>query len=94
MRCQVETCRKLVGIPADQLITSISIYGAECSGGGGLLPITMPETADAIADHRLTEVKESQVNRIVTSCATCKNRLSRDGVEAVDLIEALEAATR
>jgi Fe-S oxidoreductase len=67
---------------------------AECSGGGGLLPETMPKTADAISDHRLVEVKESEVRRIVTGCATCKKRLSRDDVTALDLVEALEAATR
>jgi len=67
---------------------------SECSGGGGLLPITMPETADAISAHRLVEVKESGLERIVTSCATCKSRLTRDGVTALDLVEALEEATR
>jgi Fe-S oxidoreductase len=67
---------------------------SECSGGGGLLPVTMPATADAIASHRLTEVKEAGVGRVVTSCATCKQRLGRDGVTALDLIEALEDATR
>jgi Fe-S oxidoreductase len=67
---------------------------AECSGGGGLLPTTMPETARAIADHRLTEVREARVSTVVTACPTCKRQLGRDDVEAVDLIELLEAATR
>jgi fumarate reductase (CoM/CoB) subunit B len=67
---------------------------SECSGGGGLLPLTMPAAADAIAEHRLEEVREAQVREVVTACATCKRRLSRGDVKAVDLIELLETATR
>ncbi len=67
---------------------------SECCGGGGLLPITMPETADAISDHRLDEVKEAGLRTLVTACPTCKQRLGRGGVEAIDLVELLEQATR
>jgi Fe-S oxidoreductase len=66
---------------------------SECSGGGGLLPVTMPGAAHAIAEQRLVEPKEAGLERIVTSCATCKKQLGRDGVTVVDLIEALESAT-
>ena len=34
---------------------------SECSGGGGLLPETMPAAARAIAEHRLAEVREAKV---------------------------------
>ncbi len=67
---------------------------AECTGGGGLVPTTMPETARAIADHRLGEVRESSTKTVVTSCPTCKKQLSRDDVEAIDLVELLADATR
>jgi Fe-S oxidoreductase len=67
---------------------------AECSGGGGLLPVTMPNTADAISEHRLEEVKEAGLDRVITACATCKRRLGRSGVNAIDLIELLADATR
>jgi hypothetical protein len=30
---------------------------------------------------------------VVTACATCKRRLSRDGVRAIDLVELLAEAT-
>src|SRR5205807_3929228 len=50
---------------------------AECSGGGGLLPETMPATAAAIAEHRLTEVKEAGATTVVTACPTCQKQLSR-----------------
>jgi Fe-S oxidoreductase len=66
---------------------------AERSGGGGLLPITMPNTADAIAEHRLREVRETDTREVVTACATCKRRLSRGDVKAVDLIDLLHDAT-
>ena len=68
---------------------------AECSGGGGLLPTTMPATARAIAEHRLEEVREAKVSTVVTACPTCKRQLERDDVQAIDLIELLaEAVTR
>ncbi|MDB4967257.1 MAG: protein of unknown function cysteine-rich region domain protein [Myxococcales bacterium] len=67
---------------------------AECTGGGGLLPTTMPDTAHAIAEHRLTEVRQAKVSTVVTSCPTCKRQLDRDDVHAVDLIELLDEATR
>jgi Fe-S oxidoreductase len=62
---------------------------SECSGGGGLLPVTMPATADAIAEHRLREVKEAGAKEVITACATCKRRLGRSGVTVVDLVELL-----
>jgi Fe-S oxidoreductase len=67
---------------------------SECSGGGGLLPTTMPETARAIADHRLTEVREAKLSTVVTACPTCKKQLARDDVQTMDLIELLAEATR
>ena len=67
---------------------------AECSGGGGLLPATMPATARAIADHRLEEVRQAKVTTVVTACPTCKRQLARDDVQAIDLVELLAEATR
>jgi Fe-S oxidoreductase len=66
---------------------------AECCGGGGLLPVTMPDTAEQIAAHRLEEVHEANGNRIVTACSTCRGRLTQKGVIAEDLIEVLVRAT-
>lgn len=67
---------------------------AGCTGGGGLLPTTMPETARAIADQRLGEVREAKISTVVTACPTCKQQLGRDDVQAIDLIELLAEATR
>ncbi len=92
---QYEAPRRLASRALDELREfSRARRDAECSGGGGLLPITMPATADAISDHRLEEVKEAGLDRVVTACATCKRRLTRDGVTAIDLVELLDEATR
>ncbi|MSP62497.1 MAG: (Fe-S)-binding protein [Myxococcales bacterium] len=67
---------------------------SECSGGGGVLPLTMPATADAITARRLEEVHEAGATEVITACATCKRRLTRDGVTARDLVDVLAEATR
>jgi dimethylglycine catabolism B len=65
-----------------------------CSGGGGLLPETMPSTAAAIADDRLREVREAGAQTVVTACPTCEKQLTRGGVTAIDLVELLAKATQ
>jgi Fe-S oxidoreductase len=66
---------------------------AACAGGGGLLPVTMPATAAAIAAERVVEAKEASIDTIVTACATCERQLSREGITAIDLIALLDEAT-
>ena len=66
----------------------------ECSGGGGVLPLTAPATAQAIAEHRLEEVREAGLETVVTACGTCKRQLGQSGVVVRDIIEILEEATR
>jgi Fe-S oxidoreductase len=43
---------------------------ASCSGGGGLLPATMPDVARDIAHARVREHAKSGGGRIVTACAS------------------------
>lgn len=67
---------------------------SECCGGGGLLPKTMPTTADDMAKHRLREVAQAGGGTVVTSCATCKHMLARNappGVLVRDLVEFVNA---
>ena len=59
---------------------------AVCCGGGGLLPQTMPATADRMADRRVTEARDAKAS-IVTACPTCRTTLSGHGVEVVDLLD-------
>jgi Fe-S oxidoreductase len=58
---------------------------AVCCGAGGLLPMSMPETAKRMAEARVAEPK-AEGGAIVTSCPSCLHRLKSTGVEAHDLL--------
>lgn len=58
---------------------------AECTGGGGLLPITDPRTADDIAAERMRDHARAGAGTLVTGCPTARRRLERAGATAVDL---------
>jgi Fe-S oxidoreductase len=62
---------------------------AYCSGGGGLLPVSSPETADAITKTRLAQFQETGAELLVTSCPTCVQRFRKFGVKALSLIDFL-----
>lgn len=69
----------------------------ECCGGGGLLPKTMPNVADAMARRRLREISSCGGGTVATSCGTCKHMLARNapsGVIVRDLIELIDERTR
>jgi len=50
---------------------------ATCSGGGGLLPVTMPEPARTIAKTRLDEHARGGGGRVVTGCASSLHAMRR-----------------
>ena len=58
---------------------------AECCGGGGLLPKTMPVVADQMAKRRLAEVQAGGGGMVVTSCATCTFMLARNAPPSVEV---------
>jgi Fe-S oxidoreductase len=58
----------------------------ECSGAGGLLPVTRPSTSDAMARERIDEYRATGGARLVTACAQSLRRFARSGEEAVDLM--------
>ncbi len=60
-----------------------------CSGGGGLLPVTRPETSGAIAAVRVEEHRAAGGGVIVTGCASSLRRFRAAGAEAVDLVTLL-----
>jgi Fe-S oxidoreductase len=66
---------------------------AGCSGAGGLLPRTMPETAKAIAKARLAEHARAGGGRVVTSCAASLLAFRKAGAEADDLSTWIARAT-
>ncbi len=63
-----------------------------CSGGGGVLPVSMPDIAKAAAQRLAAEHERLGGGTIVTGCASSLSQLRRAGADAVDLITLLEAA--
>jgi Fe-S oxidoreductase len=57
-----------------------------CSGAGGLLPITMPETAEAIAETRAREHAGAGGGRIVTACASSLRSLRKAHAQVDDIV--------
>ncbi len=69
----------------------------ECCGGAGVLPKTMPATADAMARRRLEDIARKGGGTVVTSCATCSFMLRRNApgsVKVQDLPEAIASAVK
>jgi dimethylglycine catabolism B len=58
-----------------------------CSGGGGLLPATMPEVSSRIARARAAEHRAAGGGVLVTACASSTLALRRAGAGAIDLFE-------
>jgi Fe-S oxidoreductase len=56
-----------------------------CSGGGGLVPLTRPETARRMARDRVEEHERLGGGKIVTACAQSLRSFRTAGAEAVDL---------
>lgn len=59
-----------------------------CSGGGGLLPLTMPDAAQAVARAQAIE-QGSPERRIVTACPSACRNFRRAGIDATDLFTVL-----
>jgi Fe-S oxidoreductase len=51
--------------------------GSRCSGAGGLLPRTMPETSKAITEARVREHDETGGGHVVTACASSLSAFRR-----------------
>ncbi len=87
----MEGPRRLLARRAEVLEFSRNRGEAECCGGGGLVPLTMPATTRSAAEWRLVQARERGVTRVVTACATCKRTLGRvaGGIEIMDLAAAL-----
>jgi Fe-S oxidoreductase len=69
---------------------------AQCSGGGGLLPVTMPDVARTIAATRLDEHGRSGGGRVVTACASSliAMRRARGRHQVDDLVTWIARAAR
>lgn len=60
-----------------------------CCGGGGLLPVSFPETADMITKNRIAQFRETGAELLVTSCSTCVQRFRKFGAPAQSLADYL-----
>jgi Fe-S oxidoreductase len=72
--------------PAEFLLNREEGY---CCGGGGLLPVSYPETADAITKNRIAQFRETGAELLVTSCPTCVQRFRKFGVPTQSLVDYL-----
>lgn len=66
---------------------------ARCSGAGGLLPVTMPDVARAIADQRVADHERSGGGTIVTACASSARSFRLRGSKVLDLATLVVRAT-
>ena len=64
----------------------------ECSGAGGLLPATRPESSRVIADARIAEHRERGGGTLVTACASSLHRFRTRGEQAEDLVSLIARA--
>lgn len=68
---------------------------AVCSGGGGILPVTMPDVARDIAREAAHELDESARGMtVVTGCASSRARLREAGLQADDFVSFFARAAR
>lgn len=65
-----------------------------CCGGGGLVPEVLPEVATQVAARRMTQLRDSGAEQVVTSCPGCLDQLEGvpGGLESLDLIELVALA--
>ncbi len=87
---QFDQPRKLLARAVTHVQEADSIRAeAGCSGGGGLLPRTMPETAVEIARRQAAQMALQTEVSVVTACPTSKRMFERAGKSAFDLMALL-----
>lgn len=64
-----------------------------CSGGGGLLPRTMPDVAVEVARRQAAEVTPAPDVPVVTACPTSRRMFERAGRKTYDLVALLRRWT-
>jgi len=62
---------------------------APCSGGGGLLPRTMPDTSVDVARRAAARFVDPGDRPVVTACPTARRMFERSGQKAQDLVSVL-----
>lgn len=69
---------------------------ASCCGGGGLMPLVLPEIAKGQAALRMEQLSHTGAKRVVTACPGCARMLGgvSKGLPVTDLVSVLERAYR
>lgn len=91
---QYEAPRALVRRAARRVVEAPSTREASgCSGGGGLVPRTMPVVSLDIARRAGREVSGAhpEVDTVVTACPTSRRMFERAGQRSVDLVSLLRS---
>jgi dimethylglycine catabolism B len=83
---------QLLGAPPLELETPREL--SRCSGGGGILPVSMPAIAAGAATRLRREHEALGGGTVVTSCASSLSQLRRAGAPTVDLVTLLESGLR
>ena len=78
---------KLLGSAAGELAENRE--KSSCSGGGGLLPVTMPGAAKGIAEETAQLAREGGARTVVTGCASARAKLAATGLRALELEDLL-----
>lgn len=79
--------QRLTGVAPRELETERQL--SRCSGAGGMLPVSMPDVAEAAAVRLAREHRRLGGGTLVTSCASSTSGLRRTGAEVVDLVTLL-----
>ncbi len=66
---------------------------ADCCGGAGLLPKTMPKIANKMANARLQDLSSRGGGTVVTSCGTCAFMLKSNAPDNIDVKDLATAIT-
>jgi dimethylglycine catabolism B len=85
-----EVLARITGRPPEEFIHRRE--HADCSGGGGLVPVTRPATSAAVADARIDEHRALGRGLLVTHCGQSLRRFRSRGEPAEDLVSLVARA--
>jgi Fe-S oxidoreductase len=63
---------------------------SDCCGGSGILPLTYPEIAKAMAMTRADELRQAGTGQVVTACPACRESLRAAGLQVQDVAEVVD----
>ncbi|MCK6586769.1 MAG: (Fe-S)-binding protein [Polyangiaceae bacterium] len=81
---------RITGRPPEEFLRNR--LAAECSGAGGILPVTRPASSSRIAEDRIAEHRALGGGLLVTACAQSLRRFRASGENAADLVSLVARA--